>query len=78
MVHYGLTSQQSQTGVGESCNSITEESTPQYYDNKTKTDMVVFDIGSGSNVELVVSLAHPWDSVCLAKASTDAGYGAKR
>ena len=38
----------------------------------------MFDSGSGANVQLCMSLAHPWASDCLLKSSTEAGYGAER
>ena len=50
----------------------------QYCDNEKRPDIVVFDSNSGCNIELDVSLVHPWRCDYLKKTASDPGYAAKK
>ena len=50
----------------------------QYRDNEKRPDIVVFDSSSGHNVDLDVSLVHPWRCDYVKNAASDPGYAAKK
>ena len=51
----------------------------RYITSDNRPDITVFDVGSGSNTDLDISLAHPWSSeVISASASTEGAAASRR
>jgi hypothetical protein len=50
----------------------------RYVTNEDRPDIVVFDAGEGSNVDLDISLVHPWNSEILSRSSKEDGAAAQR
>ena len=56
-----------------------KEPKDRYATSDSRPDIVVFDTGVGSNVELDISLAHPWSSdIFPTSASKDGPAASKR
>ena len=50
----------------------------RYLDKSNRPDIVVFDTGSGCNVELDISLAHPWNKQVASNSCKSDGFAAKK
>ena len=57
-----------------------KEPRDRYSTSESRPDIIVFDTGAGSNVELDVPLAHPWSSDILfpTSATTDGAAASRR
>ena len=51
-------------------NSTQKEPKDRYATSDSRPDIVVFDTGIGSNVELDIALAHPWSSDIFPMSAT--------
>ena len=50
----------------------------RYLDKSNRPDIVVFDTGSGCNVELDISLAHPWNKQVASNSCKSDGFAVKK
>ena len=55
-----------------------KEPRDRYSTSDSRPDIIVFDTGAGSNVELDVALAHPWSSDIFPTSATTDGAAASR
>ena len=47
-----------------------------YVDNEKRPDIVVFDSGAGSSIDLDIALSHPWSQEAMKGSATTDGYAA--
>ena len=47
-----------------------------YVDNEKRLDIVVFDSGAGSSIDLDIALSHPWSQEAMKGSATTDGYAA--
>ena len=50
----------------------------QYLRCLNRPDISVFDSSSNANIDLDISLAHPWAKEVLKRSATDSGYAASK
>ena len=50
----------------------------RYTNNSNRPDIVVFDAGDGSNIDLDISLSHPWSCEAFPRSSSESGCAASR
>jgi hypothetical protein len=50
----------------------------RYVTSEDEPDIVVFDAGEGANIDLDISLAHPWSSEILSRSSKEDRAAAQR
>ena len=50
----------------------------RYLNNDDRPDIIIFDTGNLSDLEIDVSLAHPWSKEVIRNSARQAGYAAKK
>ena len=60
--------------------SIHDKKEPKhrYLNNDDRPDIIIFDTGNLSDLEIDVSLAHPWSKEVIRNSARQAGYAAKK